>query len=236
MRVIGIQRVGERATIDIDGCNLSCDFCAYKGSEPRQMDIIDVLSEVADPEIAIVRLGGMEPTLDADSLMDILERLSRMGKRVELKTNGCSPSTLTGTMGLVERYILEFNYPLDDPVGCSRSAGISIEEAEVYLDSVRESLVLLKDQHVTLWIRTIPGGMAQDDYDHLGGEMGGYVEEVVLQQYLSDTNVDSPIDGHDEPSPDESEMVNIGRSLLGSVSRVRILGRGFINDFRSSKG
>lgn len=194
---------------------------------------MDVLEFVADPGVEEVYLGGAEPTLQREALMEILERLQRMGKEAILKTSGYDPEFLRRTKGLVDRYVIEIKCPLED-VECNVTlTGLTEQRTRDYLSRLNESLEVLRGEKIRIWIRIIPGFMDEQKIERIGRMVQGRADEAILYQFLSNPENDAPFQGISEAGPSEAEMVILGRALLRYVPRVRIEGSGFSNLFEA---
>lgn len=117
---------------------------------------MDILEFVADPSIEEVYLGGAEPTLQREGVLEILNRLQRMDKRAILKTSGYDPDFIQETLGLVHKYIVEVKCPLDSIQCNSELAGLSEKRTRAYLSRLQRTLDVLQGEKVRIWIRVIP--------------------------------------------------------------------------------
>ncbi len=234
MRLIGMSKNGDRAKIDFFGCPLSCDYCTHLDREKIEYDVMDVLEFVADPSVEEVYLGGAEPTLQQEGVLEILNRLQRMEKKAILKTSGYDPDFIEQTIGLVHKYIVEVKCPIDSLKCNSDLAGLSEKRTEIYLKRLEKTIEILKGQKVRVWIRVIPGFIDQEIMETIGEQISGTATEAMLYQFLSNPDNDAPFAGFDKPVPQESEMVSLGRVLVNYVPRVIIQGDGFYNEFKQA--
>lgn len=80
------------------GCNLRCDWCdtawACGKDAPHETvplsRIVQIAEDAAAQGVKTVTLTGGEPLLQ-EHIADVMERLGRMGLRVEVETNGAVP-------------------------------------------------------------------------------------------------------------------------------------------------
>jgi len=231
MKLIGLKKNGDRALVEFFGCPLRCDYCTHIRQERNDHQIVDVVEFLSDPTIREVYIGGAEPTLQKKELMDLLQRLRRMNKRITLKTSGNDPEFLKSTIGIIQKYVIEVKCPLDDIDCYSQLVGLPPEKTKRYLDSLKRSLDVLKGQNVRIWIRVIPGFSTQQRIESIGLQIAGRAREVFLYQFLSNLANDAPFRGITVPGPSETEMVAFARQLVRYVPRVIVRGRGFESEF-----
>jgi len=234
MKLIGLKKSGDQAGVEFFGCPLRCAYCTHIKQEKKDHGVMEVLEFLADPAVQEVYIGGAEPTLQKKELLDLLQRLKRMNKRITLKTSGNDPEFLKSTIGIVGKYVIEMKCPLDDAACYSELIGLSSERARKYLDSLDRSLEVLRGQKVRVWIRVIPGFITPERMESIGKQISGRASEVFLYQFLSNPADDAPFRGITEPGPSETEMVVLARQLMRYVPRVIVHGRGFENEFSGS--
>jgi 7-carboxy-7-deazaguanine synthase len=101
MRVVeifkSIQGEGKRqgipcAFIRLAGCNLSCRWCDTQYARPKDAgverstdQIIETIWRMNYPHVCIT---GGEPLLQKEELIPVLQTLKRLGKTIEIETNG----------------------------------------------------------------------------------------------------------------------------------------------------
>ena len=234
MKLIGMEKGGGTARIDFYGCPLKCEYCTHISQDRREYDIMEVLEFLADPEVNQVYIGGAEPGLQGDEVLELLQRLKRMKKRVIFKTSGYFPDLIRETVGLVHQYVLEIKCPLDDPECNEALTGLKPDRAKRYSDNLSQTLEILRGQNLRVWIRVIPGYMDEEKMDRIGRQIEGIAKEAWLLQFLSNTENEGPFRGIESPGPDEAEMVNLGRQLVKYVPYVYIRGEGFSSEFKSN--
>ncbi len=234
MKIAAMKKGEGHAKIEFYGCQLKCGYCPHSDQEGIEKEVMEVLEFVADPKVDEVYLGGAEPTIYQKELLEMLQRLARMNKKVTLKTNGMYPDLMKETIGLVHHYVIEVKCPFDDPSCASDLTGISKERAEKYLEALHQTLEELKRHDVSVWIRVIPGFINSENIERIGRQLSGLVKEVVLIQFLSNPENDKPFMGIKEPLPSEAEMVEMARRMVHHVPKVVVRGQTFSHEFGSS--
>jgi len=226
---------GGQANIEFFGCPLECGYCAYSKAEKRDYELMEVLEFLADPSVDRVFLGGAEPGLQREELMELLRRINRMPhKKVLLKTTGFYPDLLKETIGMVDEYTLEIKCPLDDLRCNTDLSGMEEKDARRYASNLRDSLDALKGQRILVWIRVIPGYLNQEEMARIGEQVERVATSALLTQFLSNPESENPFMGIEVPGPSESEMVELGRVLIKYVPEVIIRGNGFSSEFRAA--
>ncbi|MDD1770233.1 MAG: radical SAM protein [Methanomassiliicoccales archaeon] len=234
MKLIGLKKEGKLVSVQFYGCQLRCPYCTHIRQPKTEKEIQEVLEFIADPKVEEVYLGGAEPTVQKKALLELLQRLGRMNKRVTLKTNGMDPGFLEETLGLVNRYVVEIKCPLDDRECNAQLVGLGKEATRKYLESLAKSLDVIRGREVRIWIRVIPGFMDHERMARIGRQVSGIATEAYLMQFLSMPENEAPFAKAKEPGPNESEMVALARVLLEHVPNVYVRGKDFRADFRSA--
>lgn len=229
-----MEKGGGQARIDFYGCPLRCEYCTHNQQEKKNYDTMEVLEFLADPEVRTVYLGGAEPALQKDVLLELLERIQKMKKKVILKTSGFYPDLIEDTIGYVHQYVVEIKCPLDDLKCNTELTGLKPEVTRKYLQNLGRTLKTLEGQNVRIWIRVIPGFLDEDKMDRIGQQVHGVATEAWLLQFLSNPENEAPFMGINEPGPPESEMVDLGRQLIKYVPHVIIKGDGFVSEFKAT--
>jgi pyruvate formate lyase activating enzyme len=235
MRLISLVKENNVARVHFFGCPLHCRYCTHAMAPRKEYSVQQVLEFIADPKISDVYLGGAEPSIQKKEVVELLQRLHRMDRKITLKTSGSDPSFLRETLGLVGRYVLEIKCSLEDVQICSKLTGMPEDRSRLYLNALRETLQVLRGRSVRVWIRVIPGYLTMDSMARIGEEIKGIATEVQLYQFLSNPENDAPFDEITEPGPPEQEMVEMARRLLAYVPLVTVLGRDFKSEFRANQ-
>ncbi|MDH7508844.1 MAG: radical SAM protein [Methanomassiliicoccales archaeon] len=235
MRLIGLKRTGDNAIIQFYGCPLRCQYCTHVKQPKREFEMEEVLEFVSDPKISEIYVGGAEPTLQRKQLIELLQRLKRMNKRVILKTSGYDPDFLVETKGLVKKYVVEIKCPLDDLLCTIQLTNLPEDRAQKYLEALKRSLEVLRGENVRIWIRVVPGYVTKEAVERIGKQIAGIASEVLLYQFLSNPENDAPFAGIEEPSPSESEIIEMARVMLEYVPKVIVRGKGFANEFMAER-
>jgi len=234
MKLISMEKGGGSAHIDFYGCPLKCEYCSHAGKDNRDYELMEVLEFLADPEVDQVHIGGAEPAVQKKDLLELLQRLKRMKKKVILKTSGFYPDLIEDTLELVHKYVVEIKCPLDD-LKCNQTlSGLDAERTEMYVRNLSRTLDIIRGQRLRVWIRVIPGFLDEEKMDRIGQKVDGIAEEALLLQFLSMPENEIPFRGIEEPGPNEAEMVDLARQLVKYVPYVRISGNGFSSEFKSS--
>ncbi len=233
MKLIGMEKGGGTARIDFYGCPLKCEYCSHANQENRDYELMEILEFIADPEVDQVYIGGAEPCIQKKDLLELLQRLKRMKKKVILKTSGFYPELIEDTLELVHKYVLEIKCPLDD-LECNQIlSGLDPRKAEMYVRNLSRTMEILRDQRVRVWIRVIPGFLDEEKMNRIGQKVKGIAEEAWLLQFLSMPENEIPFRDIVTPGPDEAEMVDLARELVKYVPNVLIRGNGFSSEFKS---
>ncbi|MCU0861967.1 MAG: radical SAM protein [Methanomassiliicoccales archaeon] len=227
MKLIGLKKEGNRGLVQFHGCHLRCGYCTHLHHPSFQLPVAEVVAELSDPMVEEVYLGGAEPTVQRRELEELMRHLSSMGKRLVLKTDGADPEFLQRVAPLVELFVIEVKWPLDDVQGYSLMAGMSPERTARYLDSLRETLSSLKGRRIRVWIRVIPGLVNRDHISRIGKQVEGLATEAHLYQFLSNPENDAPFMGIDAAGPGRDEMMAMAKALRAHVPRVVVLGSDF---------
>ena len=84
------RHVGTPAVfVRFSGCNLKCPFCDTAHHDFTEMSVDDIMREVAKHPARHVVVTGGEPTLQLTA--ELVDRLHRAGKYVQIETNGTHP-------------------------------------------------------------------------------------------------------------------------------------------------
>ena len=233
--LIDLRKEGRTAAVQFYGCGLRCAYCMHRMQERKEHSVEQVMEFLLDPKVEEVYLGGGEPILQKEELMDLLARIKRMGKRVTLKTNGGDPDLLSRALPFVSRIVLEIKCPLDDVECYAKLTGMDRGCTVRYLAALRQTLEVLRGKEVRIWVRAIPHYTTVDRMGRIGKQMHGVAGEATLVQFLSKPENDVPFEGISSPSPSEGEMVLMARKLLEFVPRVEVLGKDFRLEFCSPK-
>lgn len=234
MRLIGLKKTGDHARIEFYGCPLRCPYCTHVKQPKKEFELEAVLEFVSDPKISEIYIGGAEPTIQKKQLIELLQRLRRMNKRVILKTSGYDPDFLAETKGLIKKYIIEIKCPLDDLRCTTELTNLPEDRARKYLEALTRSLEILRGENVRIWIRVVPGYVTKEAINRIGEQITGIASEVLLYQFLSNPENDAPFADITEPAPSESEMIELARVMLQYIPRVIVQGKGFANEFKAN--
>ena len=180
MKLISLARKDGTATLKFFGCPLHCGYCTHLRAPRQEYTMQQVLEFIADPQISEVYLGGAEPTVQKKELGELIQQMHSMNRKITLKTSGSDPLFLKETLGLIDRYVVEMKCALDDLETCSRLAGMSEERTKRYLNSLRETLSILRGQNVRVWIRIVPGYITPESMERIGEDIKGAAKEVQL--------------------------------------------------------
>jgi pyruvate formate lyase activating enzyme len=183
------------------------------------------LAFLSDSQLNKVYIGGAEPMMQKNEVIDLIKVLKRRGKEVTLKTTGSDPKALKETVGFVSRYVIEIKGPLDDVALHQRLTQLNEEEVRTYLTALQQSFEVLKGQKIRIFLRIIPGYVTDESVERLGKQLQGYADQANLVQFMSNKN-DLPFDGISEPSPDTYTMIHYGEILLKYVPLVHVQGNG----------
>lgn len=234
MRLIGMEKGGSQARIDFFGCPLRCEYCTHIRQEKREYELMEVLEFLADPEIGMVYLGGAEPALQKEELIELLQRIKKMKKKTILKTTGFYPDVIEEAVDLVYQFVVEVKCPLDDLECNSEMTGLSPDKSKRYVENLARTFDILRGRNTRIWIRVIPGFLDEEKMDRIGQKIEGVATEAWLLQFLSNPQNEMSFKGIEEPGPSEAEMVDLGRQLIKYVPLVIIKGEGFASEFKAT--
>jgi len=164
------------ATLFTSGCNFRCPFC--HNPELVLPELIANASSILDESFfgelnerrgfldAVVVSGG-EPTLQAD-LLQILERIKKLGYLVKLDTNGTRPDLIQDALesGLVDYIAMDIKAPLD---AYDRMAGVRVDTS-----MIEQSISIITRLVPVYEFRTTAGpGLSTDDLLEIGRWLAG---------------------------------------------------------------
>ncbi|HXZ23545.1 MAG TPA: radical SAM protein [Methanomassiliicoccales archaeon] len=233
MKLIGLEKEGRSVNVRFYGCPLHCPYCTHLHQPKIERSLAQVLEVIADPKVEEVYLGGAEPTIQKNELLELLERLHRMNRRVTLKTSGSDPATIKKTLGMVHKYIVEVKCPFDNVRCASDLTGLPEDKARRYQKALRESLEELRGREVRIWVRVIPGYADLEGIETIGRQVEGVAKEALLIQFLAQPENDAKFGEIEAPGPEEAVMVAMARKLLAYVPIVSVRGRDFKSDFHA---
>jgi len=164
------------ATLFTAGCNFRCSFChnpelvlpelvAEAGTELEE-SFFDELADRRGFLDAIVISGG-EPTLQAD-LLQILERIKKLGYLVKLDTNGTRPDLIQDALenGLVDFVAMDIKA---SPGVYDRMAGVRVDTSKI-----EKSISIITRLAPQYEFRTTAGpGLSIDDLLQIGHWLEG---------------------------------------------------------------
>ncbi len=180
--------------------------------EPRgrggfEVGIDDLLLRSAERKVDIVAINAGRPGDQSAALLELLQGLSRMGKRVELSISPLLPDLIAETVGLVSTYVFNCDIEGEDEEEFSCSPDFHC------------SLGCLIGRNVV--VRKSVGGVSPgiDEVSALGEAVSSVASMAVLQQDLDGTG--------DGKGPSEERMLMLGRELARHVGTVVLRGDGF---------
>ncbi len=226
MRLITINRTKPNASVEFYGCPMQCKYCSYTFAMFKDHTLESVVQALSDNGIRSVYIGGAEPALHNKEALDLIRILSKRGKEIVLKTTGYDPDFLAATKGMVSRYVLEVKTPLDDPQGYMKLTSYDLAGAEEQLSMTRKALDILKGQNVRATLRIIPDHYDVGKVERVAKDLKGYVDEMLLTQFMSNQN-DMSFAGIFNPGPPEETMMELGKAARKHIPRVRVRGNGF---------
>ena len=164
------------ATLFTAGCNFRCPFChnpelvlpelIANASSSLDESFFDKLNERRGFLDAVVVSGG-EPTLQVD-LLQILERIKKLGYLVKLDTNGTRPDLIQDALesGLVDYIAMDIKAPLD---AYDRMAGVRVDTS-----TIERSISIITRLAPLYEFRTTAGpGLSTDDLLEIGRWLTG---------------------------------------------------------------
>ncbi len=85
------SRVGEPSVfLRLAGCNLQCVHCdtKYSWQEYQELDLEEVFQKILSYKIKNLVITGGEPTLQAEPLIELLNKLLQLNYSITIETNG----------------------------------------------------------------------------------------------------------------------------------------------------
>ena len=222
MHLIHLTEANGQVRVEFSGCNMKCPYCVHIHQPATVHSIEEVIDFVKNSSAGKVYLGGAEPTLQKD-LIPLIEELHALEKHILLKSNGMKPDVLEAALPFVDGFVLEIKAPLDDISGTVELIGLSEKRTREYPDLLRRSLAIAKSKWLRVWIRVIPEYVNIETMPRILSEIEG-ADEVMLYQFLSNTEFDMPFKGHDSPVPEWGELEDLAQIVLEKVPRVMLVG------------
>ena len=174
------------ALIFMGGCNFRCPFCHNPGlvkvSDLDRIPTIppeEILARLSQRKGFIdgVVISGGEPLIYRD-LLNLIEKISRLGLATKIDTNGYFPGHLQGLLdsGLVEYAAMDIK---TSPAKYSLAAGTEIDYSRI-----QASVNIIKESAVNYEFRTtmVPGIVEKDDILLISESVKG-AQTYVLQQF-----------------------------------------------------
>jgi pyruvate formate lyase activating enzyme len=223
--LISLQKKIGNGIIDTPSCPLKCRYCAHISLPRTDSSYEKTLAFLSDPQLNKVYIGGAEPMSQKTEVIDLIKALKRRGTEITLKTTGSDPKALKETIGFVSRYVIEIKGPMDDVALYQRLTQLNEAEVQGYLAALKESLEILKDQKLRIFLRIIPGYVTEEGIERLGKQLQGYADQANLVQFMS-SRYDIPFDGISMPSPDIETMTRYGEVLLRYIPYIHLQGNG----------
>ena len=171
------------AVIFLQGCNFKCGYChnpalvALEGPEALgQEEVLDYLKSRKDKLEGVVITGG-EPTIHGD-LAGFIKRISGIGLKVKLDTNGSNPKFLKE---IISEGLLD--YVAVDIKTSFRKYHL-VSKSETAAACVAETVEICLSSNIPYELRTtcVPGIVEEDDLHDIGRAVRG-AKLYCLQQF-----------------------------------------------------
>ena len=207
-------------TVFLAGCNLRCPFChnasLVMGQAPRAMTEAEFFAFLNKRKGLLdgVCVTGGEPTLRKD-LPEFMGRIKEMGLLVKLDTNGSNPEMLRQ---LVDGKLVD--YVAMDIKNCPDRYAETCGGPDI-LPQVRESLAILKENHVDYELRTTLCRPFHDEkaLKAIGKWLSG-TEAYYLQNFVDSGDlIGSEVSGFTK-----EEMEALQKCVLPDIPNTRIRG------------
>ena len=184
-------------TVFLGGCNMRCPFCHNWGllEHPQSLCTKEYLFQFLEKRKGIldgVCVSGGEPTIHPE-LPDFIEDIKALGYLVKLDTNGTNPTMLRQ---LINTKKIDY-IAMDIKSGCSSYS--SCCGCDIPMDSVMESIKLLKENHIPYEFRTTVVSELHSEKDIL--EIRNMIQgasKYFLQSFVASAQV--PTDNFHAPS------------------------------------
>ena len=216
MKICGLQKMTlldfpERVacTVFLGGCNFRCPYChnfdLVTGKQPpvlEEKEFFDFL-RTRKGRLDGVAITGGEPCLSPD-LPEFMQKIRDMGFMVKLDTNGSRPEMLAAILsqGLADYIAMDIK---NSPEKYAMTCGLP----DMRLDSVKESIELLRDAPIEVEFRTtvMREMHTEEDLRRICTWTGGR-RNYFLQPFLSSPQVpDSSLSAY--PVQEMEELVQI---------------------------
>lgn len=217
MRIYGLQKLSlvdypgkTAAVLFTGGCNFRCPFChnfelvMNPGEPMNDNEVFDYLKKRKVLLDAVVITGG-EPLLHSD-VAETVKEVKALGYPVKIDTNGTFPGRLAELLAQGN-----VDYVAMDIKNCREKYYLTAG-ADVELDAVEKSIVLLKNSGVDFEFRTTVVSQlhTEEDFVRIGQWIKGE-EKYYLQRFKDSENVPYG----NLTAPDDETM----RSFLSAVQR-----------------
>lgn len=217
MRIYGLQKLSlvdypgkTAAVLFTGGCNFRCPFChnfelvMNPGEPMNDNEVFDYLKKRKGLLDAVVITGG-EPLLHSD-VAETVKEVKALGYPVKIDTNGTFPGRLAELLAQGN-----VDYVAMDIKNCREKYYLTAG-ADVDLDAVEKSIVLLKNSGVDFEFRTTVVSQlhTEEDFVRIGQWIKGE-EKYYLQRFKDSENVPYG----NLTAPDDETM----RSFLSAVQR-----------------
>lgn len=185
------------ATVFLGGCNMRCPFCHNWElvEHPQSLYTKKSFFQFLEKRKGIldgVCISGGEPTIHP-KLPDFIEDIKALGYLIKLDTNGTNPAMLRQLI-----YAGKIDYvAMDIKSGCSSYS--SCCGCDIPMDSILESIALLKEHHIPYEFRTTVVSELHSEENML--EIGNMIQgasKYFLQSFVASEQV--PTENFHAPS------------------------------------
>ena len=86
----GIEIGRPQIFVRLSKCNLRCEWCdtKYSWDDGKEMSESEIISEIAKFPCRSVSITGGEPLLQKEELIELIQRLKKLGYWIQINTNG----------------------------------------------------------------------------------------------------------------------------------------------------
>ncbi|MEM2656263.1 MAG: anaerobic ribonucleoside-triphosphate reductase activating protein [Candidatus Korarchaeota archaeon] len=188
------------------GCNFRCPYCqnwpiieqANRICSVKHVDVIIKEIEGFKKFISYVQASGGEPTLQADSIKILFQRVRSENLKTSLNTNGSNPIAINDLIRsqLLDHLAMDIKTSLN-PEKYAKAIGLPIEISKAYIERIVKTLeIASKMDFIEVRTTYVPGLVCESDLIEVADTLASYLSKkrhfYVIQQYVPNQNAPDP--------------------------------------------